>query len=471
MFYHCQLKLTVLNGGAPTTTTYTYNTANQLTSDGTTTYTYDPNGNLLTGSTWDRANRMLSFGGASHKYDGEGRRIQQTVGATITQYLLDMQPGLAVVLSETTGSNTTRYVHGPRGIHAQKDAANNWEHMLTDGLGSVRGAVDTNANVLWSANLDGYGNPFSTVGTAQTNYGFTGEYGLPGGLLHLRARNYNPGLGVFTALDPFEGMAGRPMSLNGYGWVEGNVANGVDPSGISHTIDYKQLISCQDAVSCPVGQSQEECICQQQCGTLTDPISGYLMTVNWELSTESCSRSCLSNLASQQQGGCKIEVAGLQVFNGLGYHAAIIFTDRDGRQYVFRSGVPLDGRPECRQKEGNVGDFFDVDGWFGIICAQGDPIDLSEDNELGDQSLHPRQLLLAGENACQKERCLYETVRRINQAGLVYDVLTRNSNSGAYTYLAQCGIPAVTPEYGSYTGWGNEYDLNEDVIRDFMPVG
>jgi RHS repeat-associated protein len=137
------------------------------------------------------------------------------------------------VLSETTGTNTTRYVHGPRGIHAQKDSAGNWEHMLQDGLGSVRGVVDTNANVLWSANLDGYGNPFSTVGTTQTNYGFTGEYGLPGGLVHLRARNYHPGLGVFTALDPFEGMAGRPMSLNGYGWVEGNTPNAVDPSGMS----------------------------------------------------------------------------------------------------------------------------------------------------------------------------------------------------------------------------------------------
>jgi RHS repeat-associated protein len=113
----------------------------------------------------------------------------------------------------------------------QKDSANNWEHMLTDGLGSVRGVVDTNANVLWSVNLDGYGNPFSTVGTAQTNYGFTGEYGLPGGLLHLRARNYQPGLGVFTALDPFEGMMGRAMLLNGYGWVEGNVASAVDPTG------------------------------------------------------------------------------------------------------------------------------------------------------------------------------------------------------------------------------------------------
>jgi RHS repeat-associated protein len=174
---------------------------------------------------------MLSFGGASTTYDGLGNRVAQTVSATVTRYLLDLQPGLAVVLSETTGANTTRYVHGPRGIHAQKDAAGNWEHPLTDGLGSVRGVVDTNANVLWSANLDGYGNPFSTVGTTQTNYGFTGEYGLPGGLVHLRSRNYHPALGVFASLDPFEGMAGRPMSLNGYGWVEGNTPNAVDPSG------------------------------------------------------------------------------------------------------------------------------------------------------------------------------------------------------------------------------------------------
>jgi RHS repeat-associated protein len=174
---------------------------------------------------------MLSFGGASTTYDGLGNRVAQTVSATVTRYLLDLQPGLAVVLSETTGANTTRYVHGPRGIHAQKDAAGNWEHPLTDGLGSVRGVVDTNANVLWSANLDGYGNPFSTVGTAQTNYGFTGEYGLPGGLLHLRARNYQPGLGVFASLDPFEGMMDRAMSINGYGWVEGNVINEIDPSG------------------------------------------------------------------------------------------------------------------------------------------------------------------------------------------------------------------------------------------------
>jgi RHS repeat-associated protein len=51
-------------------------------------------------------------------------------------------------------------------------------------------------------------------------------------ILHLRARNYFPNLGTFLSLDPFEGMMGRAMSLNGYGWVEGNTPNLIDPSGL-----------------------------------------------------------------------------------------------------------------------------------------------------------------------------------------------------------------------------------------------
>ncbi len=192
-----------------------------MTSDGVNSYT------------WDRANRLLSMGSASYQYDGEGRRVQQTVSSTVTKYLLDIQPGLAVVLSETTGANTMRYVHSPRGIHAHKDTGGNWEWMVQDGLGSVREVVDNSVGVLWSTNYDPYGNPFGATGTGQTGYGFTGEQTDTNGQVYLRARYYNPNIGVFTARDSFEGRYDRAMTLNGYNWVEGNVPNRIDPSGLS----------------------------------------------------------------------------------------------------------------------------------------------------------------------------------------------------------------------------------------------
>jgi RHS repeat-associated protein len=214
--------------------------ANQLTGDGTNAYRYDDNciHTTLNGrqlSTWDRANRLLSASDGvtttHYAYDGNSNRIKKTVGATLSKYLLDIQPGLSVVLSETTGANVTRYVHGPRGIHGVKDSSNAWHWPTQDGLGSVRGVVDSSVGVQESRLYGPYGEPFGATGTSQTSYGFTGESTDANGLLYLRARYYNPTIGTFLSLDPFEGMQDRPMSLNGYSWVEGNVPNMVDSSG------------------------------------------------------------------------------------------------------------------------------------------------------------------------------------------------------------------------------------------------
>jgi RHS repeat-associated protein len=68
----------------------------------------------------------------------------------------------------------------------------------------------------------GFGSPFT----------FTGEMTDANDLLYLRARYYNPALGVFTALDPLEGNAQQAMSLNRYGYVQANVVNAVDASGM-----------------------------------------------------------------------------------------------------------------------------------------------------------------------------------------------------------------------------------------------
>ncbi len=212
--------------------TRTYNATNQLTNDGTHTLTYDANGNLTNDGTssytWDHANRLKSLGTTTYSYDGLGNRVQQAVGTTATNYLLDLQPGLTKVIGDSDGN---RYVHSPRGIHAMQNNAGEWSYMAQDGLGSVRSLIDATLGVDSTHTYDPYGNYISTA-PIDGYFGFTGELRDANGQLYLRARYYNPSLGVFNSLDPFEGTMQRPMSLNGYGWVEGNTPNVADPSGM-----------------------------------------------------------------------------------------------------------------------------------------------------------------------------------------------------------------------------------------------
>ncbi len=84
------------------------------------------------------------MGGISYAYNGDGNRVSQTqtAGNIVTKYLLDTQPGLALVIAQTIGANTERYIHALRGIHAVENNAGDWSYMLQDGLGSVRGVVN-----------------------------------------------------------------------------------------------------------------------------------------------------------------------------------------------------------------------------------------------------------------------------------------------------------------------------------------
>jgi RHS repeat-associated protein len=251
--------------------TRTYNAANQMVNDGTNPLTYDANGNLTaTDYGWDRANRMVSApGSTAYAYDGLGNRVQQTVSSVVTDYLLDVQPGLVKVLRETTGAISNHYIHGPRGIHAQLvpgsgnaiwgqvnwgsfvwggsgGGAAEWQYLLQDGLGSVRAVADDSAALTQTLDFSPYGVPQGSYGTG---FGFTGEYNDANDLLYLRARYYAPEMGVFTGLDPWEGKTCTPMSLNGYSWVEGNVVNAIDPMGQIPTPDdikdYNARYSCR----------------------------------------------------------------------------------------------------------------------------------------------------------------------------------------------------------------------------------
>jgi len=208
--------------------TRTFNSANQMTNDGTNTLTYDNNGNLTSDGTnthtWDRANRLLSVGTHSYAYDGNGARIQKTVSSVVTDYLLDVQPGLTQVLAETTGANTNHYIHSPRGIHVMNNGSN-WSYMLQDGLGSVRAEIGANVAVNGSQSYAPYGEVFGASGVMSSPFAFTGEPLDGNGLQYHRARYYSPEMGVWVNQDFLE-------TSNRYSYVRGRVVNRVDKTGL-----------------------------------------------------------------------------------------------------------------------------------------------------------------------------------------------------------------------------------------------
>jgi RHS repeat-associated protein len=192
---------------------YQYDAANRLTSVNGQAYTWDNNGNPSTGS-----------GQAT----GAGDRVAKTVDGLTTAYVLDPAAGLTQVLQETTAGQTTSYLYG-HDLLAQYDSGT-WAYHLNDGLGSVRQLANPVGQVVQGYSFSPFGVPLDESGGEP--YGFTGEqWDASAGLVYLRARYYDPGVGRFVSKDPWPGDAFRPRSLASYVYVENNPCNLVDLTG------------------------------------------------------------------------------------------------------------------------------------------------------------------------------------------------------------------------------------------------
>ena len=151
---------------------------------------------------------------------GLGDRHQQNG----VNYTLDLNTGLTQVLSD--GTNT--YLYG-NGRIAQ--AGSTTEYFLGDALGSMRQLADSTGVVTLTQSYAPYGETISSVGSGYSAYQFTGESRDVNGLTYLRARYYAPQDGRFVSRDTWDGEYNRPLSLNRWGYVEGNPFNKIDPSG------------------------------------------------------------------------------------------------------------------------------------------------------------------------------------------------------------------------------------------------
>ena len=247
-------------------TSYQYDSHDRLSQsvdslNGTTSYQWDERGNLVQKASpaetttygWTVDNRLakVSTGAKTveYGYDSSGRRIKRLVkeGATTTEthYKVDHQRGYSEILVESTKVNSgawvdTVHVHTPDGVGEliASTTAGAQTQLFSDGLGSVRVGQTAAASHVFSYDAFGIalgateGMPANAADASATSHRYTGEYAdSQTGLLHLRARDYDPQVGRFISMDEHPGANRIPLTLNKYLYGNADPVNTVDPSG------------------------------------------------------------------------------------------------------------------------------------------------------------------------------------------------------------------------------------------------
>lgn len=224
------------------TLTSVYNNLDQLVTDGSGTYRYDANGNLIevgggAGTAtldYDLRGRLVRYQeglvSEEYEYDHAGRRIAKISGGVEERYLLDVQVENAQVVEAQTGAQTKRYVYGLARIAEAADGQVHYFHH--DGLGSTRSLTSEDGALTDVYQYSAFGELRSHTGTSANEFLFAGEQrDADSGLYYLRARYYSPETGRFTQVDPFQGVDENPLTLHDYEYAGNNPILLTDPSG------------------------------------------------------------------------------------------------------------------------------------------------------------------------------------------------------------------------------------------------
>jgi len=221
-----------------------YNAANQQTTFGDKTLTYDNNGNLTSITdasgtvlySWNARNQLVGISGptvsANFVYDGIGRREKKTINGSLTEFLYDgVNPvqetsGATVLANMLTGFEIDEF------LTRTDVAAGMTTSFLPDALGSAIALADSTGTLQTEYTYEPFGRTTSTSVSNINPFQYTGHTGRENdgiGLYYYRARYYHPGLQRFTGEDPIEFRRG---GFNLYVYADNNAIRNKDPLGL-----------------------------------------------------------------------------------------------------------------------------------------------------------------------------------------------------------------------------------------------
>ncbi len=223
---------------------FTYSDEDHLLTAGTDIYQYDLDGFLTSKTdgtdvtTYDHSSRgellvvTLPDGRIiEYIHDPLGRRIAKKVNGVIVEKYLWQGLTRLLAVYDASDNLIMRFEYADSRMPVTMTSSGYTYYLTYDQVGSLRIVADASGNVIKRINYDSFGNIIDdTDPSFEVPFGFAGGlYDKDIGLVRFGHRDYDPGVGRWTAKDQI-GFIGGDIDL--YGYCLNDPINLIDPDGL-----------------------------------------------------------------------------------------------------------------------------------------------------------------------------------------------------------------------------------------------